>query len=113
MLLLISRFILCLTKVSKVLKIHCFFLKNRVSFFIPNLLFFSHKITPRKNYVLMCLRCPTLIQKQVSKNILFFTVGITFFIANVSDFKRILLIKIKNFEFSYLHKKLSYVSTFR
>jgi hypothetical protein len=58
----------------------------------------------------MYLRCPTLIQKQVSKNILFFAVGIPFFIANVSDFTRILLVKIKNFELSYLHKKLSYVS---
>jgi hypothetical protein len=59
----------------------------------------------------MYLRCPTSIQKQVSKNILFFAVGITFFIANVSDFTRILLIKIINFELSYLHKKLSYAST--
>ena len=61
----------------------------------------------------MYLRCPTLIQKQVSKNILFFAVGITLFIANVSDFMRILLIKIINFELSYLHEKLSYASTFR
>jgi hypothetical protein len=61
----------------------------------------------------MYLRCPTLIQKQVSKNILFFAVGITFFIANVSDFTSILLIKIKNFEHSYLHEKLSYAKTFR
>jgi hypothetical protein len=61
----------------------------------------------------MYLRFPALIQKQVSKNILFFAVGITFFIANVSDFTRILLVKIKNFELSYLHKKSSYASTFR
>ena len=61
----------------------------------------------------MYLRCPSLIQKQVFKNILFFAVGITFFIANVSDFTRILLVKIKNFEFSYLHKKLSYANTFK
>ena len=60
----------------------------------------------------MYLRCPTLIQKQVSKNILFFAVGIAFFIANVSDFTRILLVEIKNFELSYLHEKLSYASTF-
>jgi type IV secretory pathway component VirB8 len=60
----------------------------------------------------MYLRCPTLIQKQVSKNILFFAVGIAFFIANVSDFTLILLVKIKNFELSYLHEKLSYTSTF-
>ena len=49
----------------------------------------------------MNLRYPTIIQKQVSKNILFFAVGITFFIANVLDFTSILLIKIK---------KLSYAS---
>jgi hypothetical protein len=37
-----------------------------------------------------------------------------FFIANVSDFKRILLVKVKNFfELSYLHKELSYASTFK
>ena len=61
----------------------------------------------------MYLRCPTLIQKQVFKNVLFFAVGIKFFIANVSDYSRILLVKIKNFELSYVHKKLSYVSIFR
>ena len=43
----------------------------------------------------MYLRCPTLMQKQVSKNMLFFAVGIMFFIANVSDFTRILLVKKK------------------
>ena len=94
--LLISIFILCLTKASKVRKIHCFFLKNWVSLFILDFLFFSHKLAPKKNCMTMYLRCPTLIQKQVSKNILFFAVDITFFIANVSDFTRILLIKIKN-----------------
>ena len=52
-------------------------------------------------------------QKQVSRNILSLAVGITFFIANVSDFTRVLLLKIKNFELSYLHKKLGYTSTFR
>jgi hypothetical protein len=57
-------------------------------------------------------RCLTLIKNQVSRNILFFAVGITFFIANVSDFTRILLVKITNFELSYLHKKLSYASIF-
>ena len=61
----------------------------------------------------MYLRCAALIQKQVSKNILFFAVGITFFIATASNFTRILLIKIKNFELSYLHEELSYASTFR
>ena len=62
----------------------------------------------------MCLRCPTSIQKtSVSKIILSFAVGIMFFIANVSDSTRILLIKIKNFELSYLHEKLSYASIVR
>ena len=50
----------------------------------------------------MYLRCPTLIQKQVSKNNLFFVVRIMSFIANVSDFARILLEKIKSFELSHL-----------
>jgi hypothetical protein len=40
-----------------------------------------------------------------------FAVGIIFFIANVSDFTRIVLVKVINFEPSYLHKKLSYAST--
>ena len=51
----------------------------------------------------MYLRCPYLIQKQVFKNILFFAVSIMFFIANVSDFIRILLVKIKNSGFSTKH----------
>ena len=62
----------------------------------------------------MYLRCSALIQKQVSKNILFFAVDITFFIANVSDFTHILLLKIKNFELlSYLYKILNYTNTSR
>jgi hypothetical protein len=60
----------------------------------------------------MYLKYPTLIQKQVFKNILFFAVGITFFIDNVSDFIRILLVAVKNFEPSYLHKKLRYARNF-
>ena len=42
-----------------------------------------------------------------------FLLLVAFFIANVSDFTRILPIKIKKFELSYLHKKLGYVSAFR
>jgi hypothetical protein len=60
----------------------------------------------------MYLRCPNLIQKQVFKNILFFAVSIIFLIANVLDFTRILLVKVKNFESSYLHEKFSYASIF-
>ena len=59
------------------------------------------------------LRRSTLIQKQVSTNILFFCSWYIAFIANVSDFTRILLVKIKNFELSYIHKKLSYNGIFR
>ena len=36
-----------------------------------------------------------------------------FFRANVSGFTHILLVKIKNFEISYVHKKSSYANTFR
>ena len=61
----------------------------------------------------MYLRCPTLIQKQVSRNVLFFAVGVTFSTANVSDFTLILLVKIKSFELLYLHKNSSYTNTFR
>ena len=61
----------------------------------------------------MYLRCPTLIQKQVSKNILFFCSWFNVFIANVSDFICILLVKFKNFELSYPHKKLNHASIFR
>jgi hypothetical protein len=94
MLLISSSFILCLTKASKVCKIHCFVLKNRVSLFIPGLLFFP-QINTKKNYLSMYLSCPNLIQKQVFKNILIFAVSLMFFIANVSDFTCILLVKIK------------------
>ena len=45
----------------------------------------------------MYTRYAALSQKQASGNILFFAVGITFFIANVSDFTRILQLKIKNY----------------
>ena len=47
----------------------------------------------------MYLRCPALIQKQVSENILFFAIDIMFFIANASDFTRILLVKLKTLSF--------------
>ena len=60
----------------------------------------------------MYLICSTLIQKQVSKNILFFAVGITFFNANVSDFYTYFTAKNQNLEASYLYEKLSYTKTF-
>ena len=61
----------------------------------------------------MYLRFSTLIRKRVIKNILSFAFDVTFFIANVSDFTRILLVKVKKFELSYIPKKISYSSTFR
>jgi hypothetical protein len=60
----------------------------------------------------MYLSCPNLIQKQVFKNTLLFAVVTMFFIVNVSDFTRILLVKVKKFESSYLHKKLSSANFF-
>ena len=48
--LLIVRFILCLTKDSKVRKIHYFLLENRVSLFIPDLIFFPQINTKKKLY---------------------------------------------------------------
>ena len=59
------------------------------------------------------LRYSTLIQKQIYKNILFFAVGISSFAANVSVVICILLLKIKNFELSYLYKTSDYTNTFR
>ena len=86
----------------------------------------------------MCLRCSTLIQKRVSGNILFSTVGTTFSVLMFQIFtdishlilkifasrtlnNEIILIKnlfpykknnIKNFETLYLSKQLGYTSTF-
>jgi hypothetical protein len=58
---------------------------TRVPPFIPAKFFFSHN-NNKKNYMPMQLKCSTSIQKQASKNILFFEVVITFFSDNVSDF---------------------------
>ena len=60
----------------------------------------------------MCLRCFNFIQKQVSKNILFFAVSITFSVLMFQIFTPILLLKIKNFELGYLYKKLNYINNF-
>jgi hypothetical protein len=59
----------------------------------------------------MYLRCPALIQKQVSGNILFFAVGITFSVLMFHIFIGIPLLTIKNIELSYLYKKLIYDNT--
>ena len=44
----IPKFILYLAKNSKMHKIHCFSFESWISLFIPDLLFFSHKIKPKK-----------------------------------------------------------------
>jgi hypothetical protein len=59
----------------------------------------------------MYLRCSALIQKQVSENILFFAVAITFTVQLFQIFTHILLSKIKKLELSYLYERLSYIST--
>ena len=53
----------------------------------------------------MYLRCSTLIQKQVSENIPFFAADIAFLVRMFQIFTGISLLKIKNFEASYLCKK--------
>jgi hypothetical protein len=60
----------------------------------------------------MYLRCLSLIQKQVSKNTLFFAVGIMFSVLMFQIFTHILPPKVKNFEPVYLYKKLSYTKAF-
>ena len=99
-------------KLQKYIKFTSFSLKTD-SHFSPLSYFFSHKVTPGKHYILVYLRCPTLIQKLVYKNILLFCSWFNIFIVNVSSFARILLVEIKKFELSYLHKKLSYTNSFR
>ena len=59
----------------------------------------------------MYLRRLASIQKQVSKNILFFAVGITFSVLMFQVFTRISLLKVKNFELPYLYRKVSYANT--
>ena len=61
----------------------------------------------------MRLRCLTLIQKQVSKNILFFAASITFSVLMFQIFGRNLLLEIKSFDLSYLYEKLSYTNKYR
>jgi hypothetical protein len=61
----------------------------------------------------MYLRCPTLIQKQVSGNILFLAVDITFLELTFQVFTSIPLLKIKSFEPLYLCEILRYTSNFK
>jgi hypothetical protein len=58
----------------------------------------------------MYLRCPTLIQKQVSRNILLIAVDITFLALMFQIFTPIPLLKVKSFEPLYLCEILSYTS---
>jgi hypothetical protein len=55
----------------------------------------------------------SLTHKRAYKNTLFVALYIAFFMLMFQIFIHILLLKVKNFELSYLYKKLSYVSTFR
>lgn len=61
----------------------------------------------------MYLRCPTLIQKQVSRNILLIAVDITFLALMFQIFTPIPLLKVKNFKPLYLCEILSYTSNFK
>jgi hypothetical protein len=85
-----------LTEDSKTRRIYRLFRKSgshfssRFYFF-----FFFQGTTPRKNYMTMYLRSSTLIQKQVSQNILSFAIGITFLVLMFQIFTRNLLLKIK------------------
>ena len=94
-------------KGSKARQIHCFFLKMWVSLFIPVHLFFALNSAKKKNYTPMYLRCPALIQKRVSKNMLLFAVGITLPMLMFQIFTGFSLLRIKNFEPPYLYEKLS------
>jgi hypothetical protein len=60
----------------------------------------------------MYLRCPTLIQKQVFKDIPFVAVDITFSRLKFQIFTHILPLKIENLELSYFYRKLSFTKTF-
>ena len=60
----------------------------------------------------MHLKCSTLIQKQAFENILSFAVDMTFSVLLFQIFTGISVLKIKNFEASYLYKKLSYTNIF-
>jgi hypothetical protein len=81
-------------KLQIYVKFTAFFLKTE-SHFSSLICFCSHKLIPKKKLYANVPEMPKTNPKQVSKNILFFAVGIMFFIANVSDFTRILLVKIK------------------
>jgi hypothetical protein len=81
-------------KTQKQVKFTAFFLGNE-SHFLSLTYFFPHKITPRKHFMPMYLRCSNSIQKWVPVNILFFAVGITFSVLMFQFFTRILLLKLK------------------
>jgi hypothetical protein len=99
-------------KLQKYVKFTAFFLKTK-SHFSSLIYFFLLQINVKKKLYANVPEMSNFNLKTSIQKYPFFAVGITFFIANVSDFTRILLIKIINFELSYLHEKLSYASTFR
>ena len=112
MLCYLSRIILCLTKASKICKIYCFFLETESHFSSLIYFFFSQNSIKKKLYADL----PEMFNSDPKTSIQKYPIFCSWynvFISNVSDFTRILLVKIKNFELSYLHKKLSYTNTFR
>ena len=94
-----------------VIKFTAFFLKTE-SHFSSLIYFFFLQINTKKKLYANIPEIPKSNPKTSIQKYPIFAVGITFFIANVSDFTRILLVKVKNFEPSYLHEKLSYANTF-
>ena len=96
---------------QKYLKFTSFLLKTESHFLSLIYFFFPQNNTKKKLYTnvpeISKFNSKTSIQKY-----LIFCSWYNFFIANVSDFKCILLVKVENFEPSYLHEKLSYASTF-
>ena len=110
----IPKFILYTTKdSSEIGKIYFFLLENWVPLFICTQLYFSLNNTKKKLYTnepeMLTFNPKTRFQKYSV-----FCSRYDFFSANVSDFYRyFILLKIKNFEASYLCRTLSYTNTFQ
>ena len=105
--LLIPKFILHPTKNSKTGKIHCFFLKNWVSIFIPVQLLLSLNNIKKKVHNNMPEMFNFNLKTSIRKYPIFCSCY-NFFCANVSDFYT--HFNIKYFELSYLYGKLSYTN---
>ena len=90
---------------------YCFFHKNWVSLFISAKLSFPLNDIKKTIYS----NVPEMLnfdQKTSIQKYPIFCSWYNCFGANVSDFYRFSLLKIKNFELSYLFKQLSYTNTF-